>query len=38
MKIRVSLPNTSDLKSKREDMARIGRKYLQRWGIDNAAT
>ena len=38
MKVNISLPNSSDLKSKREDMARIGRKYLQRWGIDNAAT
>jgi hypothetical protein len=38
MKVNISLPNTSDLKSKREDMARIGRKYLQRWGIDNAAS
>jgi hypothetical protein len=36
MRVNISLPNTSDLKSKREDMARIGRKYLQRWGIDNA--
>jgi hypothetical protein len=37
MKVNISLPNTSDLKNKREEMARIGRKYLQRWGIDNAA-
>jgi hypothetical protein len=36
MKVNISLPNTSDLKSKREDMARICRKYLRRWGIDNA--
>jgi hypothetical protein len=35
MKVNINLPNTSDLKSKREDMARIGRKYLQRWGIDS---
>ena len=37
MKINIGLPNTSDLKSKREDMAQVGRKYLQRWGIDNAS-
>lgn len=36
MKVNVSLPNTCDLKNKREDLAKIGRKYLQRWGIDSA--
>jgi len=32
----ISFPNSSNLKSKREDLRMIAEKYLKRWGIDRA--
>ncbi len=32
----VSFPNTSNLKSKREELRLVAEKYLKRWGIDRA--
>lgn len=32
----VALPNSCDLKSKREELRLMGEKYLKRWGIDVA--
>ena len=34
--VSVALPNSCDLKSKREELRLMGEKYLKRWGIDVA--